>query len=140
VNQQRGEVVRLVVPGEPIPMARPRIANHGRVYTPAKTKNYQKRIATVATLLKLSPAVGPVEVSCWFSLPRNKDGSETRKHGDLDNYAKNCLDALSHLAYDDDKQVVRLIAERVDGSLEGWTAIEVREVLDLTGEAPGWAI
>ena len=138
LNEQRGEAVRFVVPGEPVPMARPRLGRGGRVSIPERTRSFLNRVKTVARLCGIKPVVGPVEVSLWFSLPLTAKGEERKQRGDIDNLSKSVLDGLNKRAYDDDRQVVRLIAERVQGSLEGWTAVEIREVAEEVGDRPAW--
>ena len=72
----------------------------------------------------------PVSVELTFSLPRPnghyrtgknsdvlKDGSPGHPvtKADIDNYCKGTLDALKGVAWDDDKQVVELMARKVFG-------------------------
>lgn len=63
--------------------------------------------------------VGPVEVAIDLFNPRPKSRKGTdrewdvRHNGDVDNFAKTVCDALNELAYDDDRQVCRLVVNKV---------------------------
>lgn len=60
----------------------------------------------VAELLDMNPTHEPVKVSITVY--------RKRKVGDVDGYAKACLDAMQGLVYDDDKQVTELHLYRRD--------------------------
>ena len=57
--------LNFVVPGKPVPKGRPRLGK-GHVYTPKKTKDYEKKVAMVALQARqicgLKKLTGPVEV------------------------------------------------------------------------------
>ncbi|WP_162178307.1 RusA family crossover junction endodeoxyribonuclease [Parvularcula oceani] len=60
---------------------------------------------------KVRPVLGPCEVRIWTSVLAEKAGAH-----DVDNIAKAVLDALGGVFYRDDRQVVRLVSERFEGS------------------------
>jgi crossover junction endodeoxyribonuclease RusA len=96
-------VVAFDVPCRPEPKRRPRFAK-GRTYTDARTVAYEGRIATACRdAMRTTPHPGPVKVALLFE-------QTDARHGDLDNYAKACLDAMNGIAYRDDRQVVELRA------------------------------
>jgi crossover junction endodeoxyribonuclease RusA len=97
-----GGVKTIIVPGKPVPKQRPRVVN-GRAFTPAETREAEKRIAWVARAAGWTPLDGRLAVALEFVCASNV-------RGDLDNLAKLALDALNGIAWRDDKQVVRLSA------------------------------
>ena len=116
-------LVDVVVPGDPVPAPRPRVGQ-GRVYMPKRAVEARERLQgfLLQDLVKRhSPRryEGPVRVDLWFSVLRA---------GDLDNYAKQVLDALNDLVLKDDRQVVDLHARLVAGSPTG-----VHVVVETTG-------
>jgi len=94
----------MFVAGLPIPKARPRLGR-GRVYTPARTRDYQRAIWASALAAGLRASREPISVSLVFHLP-------SPGRCDLDNLIKAVLDGLKGAAYHDDRQVVRLTAEK----------------------------
>ena len=97
------------IPGAAVPKARPRVVGT-RVYTPKRSLAYQNKVAALALrarqIARLQPHKGPVSVSIevWGG----------NKRIDLDNLAKNCLDGMNGICYDDDRQVQRLLIERFE--------------------------
>ena len=114
---------------EPIPKARPRfhlVRGHVHTYTPAKTANYEKRIAEA-----WSEQAGftfdkdiPLAVHIYFGMPIPKSTTKKNKSlmlegllkhtkkPDIDNLIKSVLDGLNGVAWEDDAQIVRISAEK----------------------------
>ena len=133
------------VPGDPVPQPRARVATIcgvGRAYTPARHKihTYRQAIQLVAKTSGWvdGPTDGPVsvEISCHISRPPShlNSSGELRKaarewpgRGDVDNYAKAVLDAItdSQAFWLDDDQVVELTT-RKNYSKTARTLITVR--------------
>lgn len=85
---------------------RPRFGR-GHTYTPATTVEYEKLIQQyflTSKRIKHEGAVG-IEIDIHTKKLISKP--------DIDNICKICLDSLNGLAYNDDTQVVRLIAYKV---------------------------
>lgn len=98
--------VRFVVPGRPRPKERPRVIRRGGrtiTYTPGTTREYEAAVAWAARAAGVRPATGPVAVEVVFYV--------SGRSPDPDNLAKAVLDGLNGIAYADDRQVVRLVAE-----------------------------
>lgn len=100
-------VVQLVIPGDPVPKARPRLGVQKRVYTPRRTVEAQERL--LSHLKANYPALRPVEghfsvsVDCFFkSAPKV----------DLDNVVKLVLDALNTRVWHDDVAVMQIWARK----------------------------
>jgi len=75
------------------------------VYTPARTRDYQRAIWASALAAGMRPTRELVSVDLVFYL-------STPTRCDLDNLVKAVLDGLKGAAYHDDRQVVRLTAEK----------------------------
>jgi Holliday junction resolvase RusA-like endonuclease len=115
-------VVRIAVPGDPVPLERARVGN-GRHYLPARSVEYRERVQT-AWMRSGRPDLGDVPLTAsmrfYIARPASHYGTGRNAHtmkaaaiailppGDIDNYCKATLDALSTLAYTDDRQVVCL--------------------------------
>lgn len=104
-------VATFTVKGEPASKARPRFDNRGsktKVYTPAKTKAAEDRVA--AEFLKVAKRKGTdpertYGVSAHFY-------SGTRQRRDVDNMMKLVLDGLNGWAFPDDVQVTEIIGRK----------------------------
>jgi Holliday junction resolvase RusA-like endonuclease len=106
------DLLRFVVPGEPVPKGRPRtrvVVPHGgkpfaQVYTPKETQAYETKVR-----LLCQAAVG---ASRWrwdesdvFWLSVRVYRTHAGKGGDWDNYAKAAADAMNKLAFPDDRRI-----------------------------------
>lgn len=119
------------VPGEVRGKGRPRTrvvtAEHEKsfahVYTDAKTKNYEARIATYAMQAKGRAGWAMVmdeplrlDVAAWIAIPKSwskkkraaLDGQFSTSRIDGDNILKSCLDACHNVIYQDDKVVAMM--------------------------------
>jgi Holliday junction resolvase RusA-like endonuclease len=112
------------VPGSPVPQPRPRVSTRGgfaRAYVPSKHPVHRYR-AAVADAAKTAGATVSedavaVEITFLFERPashKNKSGvkrdAPKLPKEDVDNLAKAVLDALTCVAWHDDRQVARLTA------------------------------
>ena len=126
------------VPGAPVPQPRPRVTTrggHGHAYTPAKhpVHAYRQAVAAAARAAGAGVHGEPVEVCVDFVFERPK--SHLRKAGlaadapeipraDLDNMAKAVLDSLNGVAWEDDRQVRRLVLTKSYGT-EARTTVRI---------------
>jgi Holliday junction resolvase RusA-like endonuclease len=126
------------VPGDPVPQPRPRITvrgKHGHAYTPGdhKIHRYRSAIAAAARAAGAGVHGDPVNVVIDFVFARPK--SHMRKSGvradaprlprpDIDNLQKGVCDALNGVAWEDDSQVGRVVAEKTWGT-EGRTTVRI---------------
>ena len=118
--------VAFIIPGNPIPWARQRIARNGHHFTDARTKRAKETVAAHA-LNEMSrggrqPLTGPVKVTLLFF-------RETRQRCDLDRLCSLPLDAMNEIVYDDDLQVVELKARKEVDKEYPRTEIVVEEML-----------
>ncbi len=116
----------ITIPGRPVPKARPRMGVRGRkayVYTPPKTKEYEKLVGWMARCAGCKPLNGPIVV--------NLDLYIKGRSGDADNYCKSILDGLNGVAYEDDDQVIELLVRKhkVTRKEEERVEIRIQEVM-----------
>lgn len=101
--------------GNPLPKERPRVVN-GHAYTPARTKAWEREIATAYRAQGGPLFTGPVAVYVWCY-------RGDRRRVDCDNLLKCCMDALNDVAWRDDTQIVELHAWK--GSDPGNPRLEI---------------
>jgi Holliday junction resolvase RusA-like endonuclease len=124
----------LVLPLNPVPASRPRLARNGRVFYAKTYANFKKQAAVVVPVamkfqeLEGCPLEGPLMVDLRFYTKRPKKTILQFPRYDVDNAAKACLDELQgpDRLFVDDNQVVVLTAMKTwaEPEQEGW--IEVR--------------
>lgn len=119
-------VLRFTVPGRPVPAVR--MTQRGKFVKVAAGRYlaYKNQVAWAAKGAKMRTGMdtleGPVEVIGVFYL-------YGKREGDIDNLAKSVLDGMTGVIWIDDRQVRRLILEKVtvDSEEEQRAEIEVRE-------------
>ena len=117
-----------IVPGEPVPKARPRFTMQGgkaRTYTPTSSAAYETTIGLLAHAAMRAQGISEpmkgalhVQVQAFFPVP--KTWSKKRKAAaswhasrpDLDNIVKSALDGLNRVAFADDGQVASVYATK----------------------------
>lgn len=120
-------MTQFMVLGSPQGKERPRAAklrDRTIIYTPKKTKDYEREIATAYRTQcngMFSGAV-QVEIHAYYEIPKSasrkraldmvSDKERPTKKPDGDNIAKAVCDALNGLAYKDDSQVVDLTVRK----------------------------
>ena len=132
--------LNFIVLGNPIGKSRPRFTKSGRVYTPAKSAEYEKRVMQAAwsgmKRLKLEPTPRPVHVELIAYLPIPKSWTKKKKEEamagaikpnkpDLDNILKSVLDGCNEVVYLDDKQVHSIRARKLYQNYERPPCIQV---------------
>ena len=120
------------IPGEPQSKARPRFYHNGkfvRAYTPDTTVNYENLVKLAWMQREESGEIrkltGAIKAEIWAYFPIPKSASKKKQaqmmqdeirpitvKKDTDNICKAILDALNGIAYDDDRQIVDLIASK----------------------------
>ena len=120
--------MKLVFEIEPVEQARPRATRMGRgirLYDPKKVSVYKKQLAMICKFqYKQAPLTCPLMVELNFfrhvQSSLSKKERELRLSGshrpvvkpDTDNYIKSTLDGLNGLLWEDDNQIVDLIAHK----------------------------
>jgi Holliday junction resolvase RusA-like endonuclease len=115
--------IHIFLPGQPIGKGRPRFTRMGRVYTPAKTKNYEMKLAAAGSDVMIQNQLDPIQCPCkvlikaQFEIPKSWTKKKKAQAAaleinpgkpDIDNVAKIALDALNGVAFEDDQQVYDL--------------------------------
>lgn len=118
-------MVYFFVPGKVQGKARPRFSSRsGTVYTPGKTKSYERQIAEAYEVQEGLCREGRVMVVIEAVFPIPKSWTRAKKaeamagkippgKPDIDNILKVVLDGLNDVAYEDDKQVVLTQCKKV---------------------------
>jgi Holliday junction resolvase RusA-like endonuclease len=132
--------VRFVVPGRPVPKARPRLGAGGRVFTPTTTTAAERAVASAAWRVWPKDAAfsdRPCEIDVTFiyavpaSWPKHKRlaalaGDVPMVAGaDVDNLLKTVLDGLNGGPITDDSRVVAVSGRKAYGP-EDETRVVVR--------------
>ena len=106
------------IPVRPKSKGRPRVTSkNGNMwaYTPKATRDYEE---TVREYYKGPKFEGPVSMTITLSTKRaivtitEMDCDTSPLRGDISNYVKGIEDALNGLAYDDDRQIHRLVGKK----------------------------
>src|SRR5574343_38173 len=97
---------------------------NGRVIPNTKAVAWKRQAAESARLAGVQIMSGPVEIHCRLHPRANKDGTPSKTRLDCDAPLKALLDALNGVAYADDKQVHKIVAE-IAGPVAGG-ALSVR--------------
>lgn len=115
----------LWIPGRPVPLSRPRSKKSGRPYDPAKNRLHKAKILKMFKELKIPacPWPGPIRLHLYFCYLPEKTvywgGKDMIGDPDLDNLIKTVQDALNTRLWEDDNQIVGLLAEKAYHSREG---------------------
>ena len=138
----------IVIPGQPVGKGRPRFTKTGHTYTDRKTVEAERAIAEAYKAKygnDIIPADQPVGLRIYagFRIPKSdtkqkKADKINRKilptiKSDIDNICKLVMDGLNGVAYEDDKQVVIVLAGKVYAE-EPMVYVEIEEILDIGSE------
>tara|TARA_R110002167_G_scaffold34895_11_gene111501 strand:- start:1711 stop:2151 length:441 start_codon:yes stop_codon:yes gene_type:complete len=132
--------VSVTVAGPPVGKARPRFTRTGHVYTPAKSKDYEKLVSQSAWVAmvqaKIKPTEKPVylEIEAYMPIPKSwsKAKQDQARMGvirpakpDLDNIIKAILDGCNSVIYRDDVQVHSIKARKLYENYEHLPSVEL---------------
>lgn len=146
------DAVYLEIEGEPKGKGRPRFMRVGkavRTYTPAATRDHEKRIAKIAkdAMGERKPMTGPVIMTVvahvGVAASWSKNARELALNGyiaptktpDCDNVLKLVSDALNGIVYEDDKQIISVNIRKLYSATPGIGVIV--EQIDLTPQTRG---
>ena len=99
----------------------------GRVVRSAEARSYKIICHGIATMAKAPKLAGDVAVSVILHPKKTKRGEASKTRIDLDNALKVVIDAMQGVAYANDSQVVRIVAEIGCPLTDGGLTIEVKE-------------
>jgi Holliday junction resolvase RusA-like endonuclease len=126
MTENEAAPVTVVIAGEPVAKARPRVTRRGITYTPAHTRKYEAhaRLAAQLAMGDRPPIEVPVRLELVVELPIPDSWSGRRRalavtgdllptsRPDVDNYIKAGLDSLNEIVVRDDSQVVEISARK----------------------------
>ena len=109
-------MLRITIQGPPVPKARARVVSRQGArhtsFTPSPTAKWEahaRRIALAARARSPGWNIGARAYDVTIRIYRH------HRRGDLDNYAKACLDSLNGIVWTDDARVTHLDATMIDG-------------------------
>lgn len=120
-------IVKFCVYGTPVAKGRPRVSTRNgfaRTYTPKDTVMYENLVRYTYQSDVGGKIDGAIEMSCKFYFPIPKSISKKQrailltekephlKKPDTDNCIKSLCDGLQGVAFDDDKQIYKIVAEK----------------------------
>jgi Holliday junction resolvase RusA-like endonuclease len=125
-EQDRRDPVTVIIDGQPVAKARPRMTRGGIAYTPAHTRKYEAhgRLAAQMAMDGRPPIDAPVRLELVAELPIPASWSGRKRalaitgdllptsRPDVDNYIKAGLDSLNEIVVRDDSQVVEIRARK----------------------------
>ena len=108
-------MTKYIIPGQPIPLARPRFYNGRVIDCQVGEKN------AAATYLKflhkgpIIPLEGPLHITINFFMKKPKKGNKHfhSSRPDLDNLIKFILDVCNDVLYKDDAQIAQICSEKI---------------------------
>ena len=100
---------------EPVPFKR--VMGGSRRYNDKRYTEYKDVLGYFAlkAMRGQEPIKGAIKMTADIYKPKPKDVT-SRNWGDLDNHVKAIMDALTGIAYDDDRQVVEVTARKFFGN------------------------
>lgn len=124
--------VRITIPIEPVGQLRPRATRYGksiRLYDPPRVATFKKSVADYVDMVmscegisKFENTALEVRISVFRQVQKNLSKKERDRRlshvhrptvkFDLDNYIKSILDALNGKLWDDDKNIVSIVANK----------------------------
>lgn len=121
--------IRIEILSVPVPKGRPRVAPSGHVYTPAKTRHWERSARWLAAIAMRGrmPMRGPIRarVTAVMRVPTSWPAKRRQEalagverpttKPDADNIAKAALDACSGIVFRGDQQVVEVTAVKIYG-------------------------
>ena len=120
MSRKDGDLIYTVW-GDCVPKGRPRFTKRGHAYTPKATRDYASKVRREVLAEGAKPQEGALKVSITFTRAYLKSWTKKQRRQaeagelhpttrpDLDNYAKNILDALNGVCWNDDAQIVELV-------------------------------
>ena len=116
--------VEFTVYGKPQGKQRPRFSRRSSsIYTPAKTRSYERQIAKAYTTAANGFSFGDKPVEIWITAVFPKAKTSKKEYPtikpDIDNIQKAVFDGLNGIVYSDDKQIISAVAHKTFCKLDG---------------------
>tara|TARA_R100000458_G_C8022306_1_gene81495 strand:- start:39 stop:428 length:390 start_codon:yes stop_codon:yes gene_type:complete len=104
------------IPITAVPASRPRVTRWGVYFGKNYTRFKKEAKEIIPKILKESgvtkPLTQPLEIKFVFELKKPRTSKLDFPRGDVDNYVKAIQDSLNGFLYEDDKQIIKLTAEK----------------------------
>ena len=100
---------------------------NGRPVLSSDARKYREWVAIKAREIRAQPLSGNVAVHVALCPELTKKGEASKTRLDLDNCLKVALDALQGIAFNNDKQIVKLVAELGPARIGGALMVEVTQ-------------
>ena len=133
-------MISFFVPGKPQSQGSKVRTKFGVRETNKELGPWRERIALAAhaALDGQGPLRGPVAVTLYFRLYRPLSAPKKRtppatKAPDIDKLARACLDAMTHVLYQDDAQVTTLLASKRVAEIGEELGVQIKVLEDKTG-------
>ena len=121
-------MIEFTLQGEPKSKGRPRMTKTGHTYTPKETRQAEVAVQLAWELSGRQRLNGPLVLECKFYVG-------TKRKKDLDNMTKLVQDALNKRAYEDDDQIVQLVAWKIYTTPEmARTVVRIRQIMETVYE------
>lgn len=142
-------MITFTIMGQPVAQGRPKariVTPHGRapfvtVYDPSKSKKWKAEVLKQAVIHRSMagtphyPEGTPLKVTLTFRMERPKSLPKRVKHHtkkpDIDNLQKALLDGLGSTFYNDDRQIVQCLCEKVycEAGEEPGVSVQIDEMV-----------
>lgn len=104
------------IPITAVPASRPRVTRWGVYFGKNYTRFKKEAKEIIPKILKESgvtkPLTQPLEIKFVFEIKKPRTSKLDFPRGDVDNYVKAIQDSLNGFLYEDDKQIIKLTAEK----------------------------
>jgi Holliday junction resolvase RusA-like endonuclease len=113
VIQKGSEVLHVIIKGRPIPFVR---TTQKQKFVDERYKRYQvyKQLVQISTRNQFKGSFGDSKLVVSINVYLSGSGVfKMGADGDIDNYIKSILDSLNKLVFNDDRQVMKVIGEKI---------------------------
>lgn len=109
----KGGVARIVLPLNPVPASRPRVTRWGTYYGKKYAEWMKAAAESLGEIDEVFPKGQHLKVEVYIAVEKPRTSKLTTPRGDIDNYLKAILDALTKSGiWNDDDQITVLEAEK----------------------------
>lgn len=124
-------IIQFTVPGPPVPQSRPRVFRNGGVKTDSdKVANYKELIRLLCPRGQVLSGRLRLSVLAVFKTPKKYEKCPEKAviSADLDNVEKAIMDAMTGIAYEDDKQIWEKYSRKDVDQTNPRTVIRIEEL------------
>ena len=104
--------LHVTLPITPVPAPRPRVTRWGTYYGKRYTAFRQEASKVIDDQYAGTALSGALEVMIWFYCQKPKTTKRDCPRGDVDNYTKAILDSCNGKVWEDDTQIINLVARK----------------------------